>query len=161
TSGRWRLATAAGVAAAWIVGAFYYQLAWPLSTKAAVLALAGALLAALAAWVARRGPSSSDTGMSPATAAPWARAGLAASLLGVLVVANGGIWQKEQLIRDGRPVFVELAPVDPRSLMQGDFMRLNFNLPGEPAERRAGLLRAERPQVIARVDERGIATPLR
>ena len=50
TSGRYRLAAAAGVAAAWIIGAFYYQLAWPLASKAAVMAVAGALLAALAAW---------------------------------------------------------------------------------------------------------------
>mgnify|MGYP001226974997 FL=1 len=161
TSTRWRLASAAGMAAAWIVGAFYYQLAWPLATKAAVMAGAGALLAALAAWAARRDTSRPDAAAPATAAAPWARTGLAASLLAVLVVANGGIWQKERLIRDGRPVFVELAPVDPRSLMQGDFMRLNFNLPGEAAERRAGLLRAARPRIVARVDERGVATPLR
>ena len=158
----WRLAAAAGVAAAWIVGAFYYQLAWPLSTKAAVLAAAGALLAALAAWAARSaaGPRA-DTHAAAAAPASRQTWGLMASLLAVLAVANGAIWQKEALIRDGRPVFVELAPVDPRSLMQGDYMRLNFNLPGEPAEHRGGLLRSQRPQLVVRVDARGIATPLR
>lgn len=161
TSGRWRLASAAGVAAAWIVGAFYYQLAWPLTTKAAVMAGAGALLGALAAWAARRGTTRAVDDAPVAAPAPLAHWGLAASLLAVLAVANVGIWQKEQLIRHGRPVFVELAPVDPRSLMQGDFMRLNFNLPGEPDERRSGLLRVERPKVLARIDERGVATLLR
>ena len=39
------------MAAAWIVGAFYYQLAWPLGSKALVLAAAGALLALLAGWI--------------------------------------------------------------------------------------------------------------
>jgi uncharacterized membrane-anchored protein len=161
TSSRWRLAGAAGVAAAWIVGAFYYQLAWPLTTKAAVMAAAGALLGALAAWAARRGVSEAVDDVAAAAPAPRAHWGLAASLLAVLAVANVGIWQKEQLIRHGRPVFVELAPVDPRSLMQGDFMRLNFSLPGEPAERRAGMLRVDRPRVLARTDERGVATLLR
>ncbi|MFT3955531.1 MAG: GDYXXLXY domain-containing protein [Piscinibacter sp.] len=162
TSRRWRLATAAAVAAAWIVGAFYYQLAWPLTTKALVLAAAGALLAALAAWAARLGTAqtaaSGGASPSPSPRASW---GLLASLLAVLAVANGAIWQKEALIRDGRPLFVELAPVDPRSLMQGDYMQLNFNLPGEPAERRAGLLRAQRPQLVVHVDQRGVATPRR
>jgi len=149
------------VAAAWIVGAFYYQLAWPLTTKAAVMAGAGALLGALGAWAARRGATRAVDDGPIAAPAPRAHWGLAVSLLAVLAVANVGIWQKEQLIRDGRPVFVELAPVDPRSLMQGDFMRLNFNLPGEPAERRAGMLRVDRPKVLARIDERGVATLLR
>lgn len=165
TSRRWRLAAAAGVAAAWIVGAFYYQLAWPLATKALVLAAAGALLAALAAWAARLDVPRREVvhGIDHGNTAPPRRAaaGLLICVLVVLLVANGAIWQKEDVIRHGRPVFVELAPVDPRSLMQGDFMRLNFNLPGEAAERRAGLLRAQRPQMVARIDPRGVATLLR
>ncbi len=173
TSGRRRLAVAAAVAAAWIVGAFYYQLAWPLGSKALVLAAAGALLALLAGWVmAKRRGSGQGVGAAAAvtpdpsdvpavTAARWARTGIALSLIAILAVANLGIRDKEALIRDGQPVFVELAPVDPRSLMQGDFMRLNFNIPGEPAERRAGLLRRERPHVVAVRDERGVARLLR
>lgn len=161
--GSGRLAAAAAVAAAWIFGAFYYQLGWSLTTKALVLAGAGATLAALAAWAARPGRQQvAEPLASPATApSPRPAWGLLASLLAVLVVANGAIWQKEALIREGRPVFVELAPVDPRSLMQGDYMQLNFNLPGEPAERRGGLLRAQRPSLVVRLDERGVATPLR
>lgn len=36
------------------------------------------------------------------------------------------IWQKEQTIQKGKLVFLELAPVDPRSLLQGDYMQLNY-----------------------------------
>lgn len=156
TSGRTRLAVAAGVAAAWIVGAFYYQLAWPLAQKAAWLAGAGALLGALAAWAAGTRGAGREATLA-GSRSHVVRAGIAVSVLAVLVVANVGIREKEALIRDGRPVFVELAPVDPRSLMQGDFMRLNFNVPGDAEERRAGLLRRDRPQAVAQVDERGIA----
>ncbi|MGD9836018.1 MAG: GDYXXLXY domain-containing protein [Piscinibacter sp.] len=156
TSGRLRLAAAAAVAAAWIVGAFYYQLAWPLATKAALLASAGALLAALAAW-ARAGRHATQPPARPDTQPRFPRAGIALALAAILAVANLGIRDKEALIREGRPVFVELAPVDPRSLMQGDFMRINFNVPGAPGERRIGMLRRERPFVVARRDERGIA----
>lgn len=156
TSGRFRLAAAAAVAATWIVGAFYFQLAWPLATKAALLAGAGCLLALLAAW-AMAGERSAPVPAPSAAQPRFARAGIVITLLAILAVANLGIRDKEALIRDGQPVFVELAPVDPRSLMQGDFMRINFNVPGTPEERRAGMLRRERPFVVARRDERGIA----
>ena len=46
--------------------------------------------------------------------------------LAILAFANFGIHQRELLITEGRIVLLELGPVDPRSLMQGDYMRLNF-----------------------------------
>jgi uncharacterized membrane-anchored protein len=48
--------------------------------------------------------------------------------LAVLAFVNYGIYQREQLLTDGRIVLLRLAPVDPRSLMQGDYMRLNFEV---------------------------------
>ncbi len=53
----------------------------------------------------------------------WLIALCALSILGVI---NWGIWQNEQLIEQGEKVLLELAPVDPRSLMQGDYMALRF-----------------------------------
>ena len=44
----------------------------------------------------------------------------------VLGVLNYGIYQKEQIKNQGDIVLLELAPVDPRSLMQGDYMRLRY-----------------------------------
>lgn len=44
----------------------------------------------------------------------------------ILVAVNYAIWQKEQLLTHGKTVILTLAPVDPRSLMQGDYMRLRF-----------------------------------
>ena len=76
----------------------------------------------------------------------------------VLAVANIGIWQKENLIAHGLPVFVALAPVDPRSLMQGDFMALRFSVPSEGADAIHDGAGARRPKVVARRDARGIAT---
>ncbi len=46
----------------------------------------------------------------------------------ILSVVNFGIYQKEQHLKEGRTVYLKLAPVDPRSLMQGDYMRLRFEL---------------------------------
>lgn len=161
TASRWRLAVAAGLAAAWIVGAFYYQLAWPLGTKALVLACAGAVLGALAWWGRPAAPATATATAATAPAPRFAAWGLGASLVLTLAVANGAIWQKEQLIARGQPVYVELAPVDPRSLMQGDYMRLNFNLPFDRQLEMQELLRAQRPHAIARRDARGVATLLR
>jgi uncharacterized membrane-anchored protein len=52
---------------------------------------------------------------------------LVAALL-VLGLINHAIWQKEQLLANGDIVRLKLAPVDPRSLMQGDYMRLDFEV---------------------------------
>jgi len=49
-------------------------------------------------------------------------------LLLVLGAVNVAVWQREQLLEHGTTVMLELAPVDPRSLMQGDYMALRFAL---------------------------------
>jgi uncharacterized membrane-anchored protein len=46
----------------------------------------------------------------------------------VLILVNYNIWQREELITAGRSVLLEVAPVDPRSLMQGDYMALRFKI---------------------------------
>ncbi len=154
---RWRLASAAGVAAAWVVGSFYYQLAWPLAHKALLLVAAGAVLGALAWWLMRRGAPAARTSAVPRPRLGPPAAWMAGATALTLAVASFAIWQKQDLIAHGQPVFVELAPVDPRSLMQGDFMRLNFSLPGEVWKLAPPGLAAERPLVVARRDERGVA----
>lgn len=156
-SGRWRLAVASAVAASWIVGTFYYQLDVPLATKAAIMAAMGAAFGVIAwlSWNASARDMAAPTVPAPAvTATPAQRAGIAVSLLLTLVVANGAIWQKETLISTGRPVFIELAPADPRSLMQGDYMALNFRLQALDREDVQTLRRAK---VIAKIDGRGVA----
>ena len=40
----------------------------------------------------------------------------------ILAFFNWSVVQKEALLRDGTPLLIELAPVDPRSLIQGDYM---------------------------------------
>lgn len=53
---------------------------------------------------------------------------VAVTLLVILVAVNWAIWDKERHLAVGEIVYLELAPVDPRSLMQGDYMALNFAL---------------------------------
>ncbi|MBL1420280.1 MAG: GDYXXLXY domain-containing protein [Alphaproteobacteria bacterium] len=44
----------------------------------------------------------------------------------IIAVFIYGIMQKETLIAEGDVVYLALAPVDPRSIMQGDYMRLRY-----------------------------------
>lgn len=50
------------------------------------------------------------------------------NLIILLGLFNNSILQKEELLADGQLVLLELAPVDPRSLMQGDYMRLRYDI---------------------------------
>jgi uncharacterized membrane-anchored protein len=160
-AGRWRVASAAGVAAAWIIGAFYYQLSWPLPDKALLLAGAGAVLAALAWWAAHSARATTQTVAMGSASFGKPQFGLALAAVLVLLVANAGIWQKENLIAHGQPLFVPLAPVDPRSLMQGDYMALRFALPSDVSTADIELAAGQRPHVVAKRDVRGVAVALR
>ena len=160
TTGRPRLAAAAGVAAVWIIGAFYYQLAWPLATKASVLIGAGAGLGLLAWWghrLERRASSATEAGRAATGSPGRGRLGIALCAVAVLTVINVAIREKENLIAHGQPVYVELAPVDPRSLMQGDYMALNYRLGDTLREQLDNFDRLERPVAVAEVDARGVA----
>ncbi|MFL6661705.1 MAG: GDYXXLXY domain-containing protein, partial [Rhizobacter sp.] len=154
---RWRLAAAAGVAAAWIIGSFYYALAWPLATKAAVLVIAAGWLGAMAWWSWPRPAAVAVPAARPARHGA-ASVGIALSAVATLVTANVGIWQKQELIAHGEAVFIELAPVDPRSLMQGDYMRLRFRVPAGLDQQLDRVLGGQRPRLVARRDARGVAT---
>jgi uncharacterized membrane-anchored protein len=55
----------------------------------------------------------------------------------VLTVVNFEIYHKEQLLAEGAVVLLELAPIDPRSLMQGDYMILDYKIARLPELRTA------------------------
>ncbi|NYT73307.1 GDYXXLXY domain-containing protein [Halomonas sp. QX-2] len=81
----------------------------------------------------------------------------------VLVVVNWAIWQKERHLAEGEIVYLELAPVDPRSLMQGDYMALNFALGNQlqsalhQSERDEDSLKTRNGYVVVGLDEQRIA----
>ncbi|MCG2746281.1 MAG: GDYXXLXY domain-containing protein [Desulfobulbaceae bacterium] len=53
------------------------------------------------------------------------------SLVIILALFNWSIFAKEKQLASGKVVYLALAPVDPRSLMQGDYMALHFRLADE------------------------------
>lgn len=46
----------------------------------------------------------------------------------ILLIFNYAIYKQEHILKNGSTLFLELAPVDPRSLMQGDYMILRYTL---------------------------------
>lgn len=86
------------------------------------------------------------------------------SLVIVLGLVNGSIVAKEKHLAEGRIVYLELAPVDPRSLIQGDYMALRFRLadkvhealPTNPMNRRHEVDAADGHVVVA-LDARRVA----
>ena len=56
----------------------------------------------------------------------YSRIFIIVNLVLLLVYFNWSVYQKERTLKNGQLVLFELAPVDPRSLMQGDYMQLNY-----------------------------------
>lgn len=93
--------------------------------------------------------------------AKWYRVVIVATMLLILAVVNGAIWQKESHLAEGEVVYLELAPVDPRSLMQGDYMALNFELSNDiqralQSRHADDTPKARDGHAIVRLDEQGI-----
>ena len=82
-------------------------------------------------------------------------------VLGVtLIVANLAIVGKERVLREGRTVLLQLAPRDPRSLLQGDFMALRYVLANEVSRQRSGEASAD-GWIVVTLDLNDIATFVR
>ena len=113
------------------LGGFYYQLSIPLLYKGALLVSFAVIFAIVTLFLHARykAPSQSVVENHSVFKAPiW--------LVGVFVIAllgavNYKVQQFEDVLATGKPVVLKIAPVDPRSLMQGDYMVLNYAILSE------------------------------
>ncbi len=69
----------------------------------------------------------------------------------IIVAFIFSISSKEKIISDGEIIYLALAPVDPRSIMQGDYMRLRYEIETERAKTKTGYL-------ILELDDKNIAS---
>ena len=78
------------------------------------------------------------------------------TLIGILLLINYSIMKKEQHIADGNIIYLQLAPVDPRSLMQGDYMRLRFEISNQVSQ----LIKEQSADgyLVVSLDEQRVAT---
>lgn len=81
------------------------------------------------------------------------RAGIVAGLALVLGVVGWSVRENEAILADGAVVRLELAPIDPRSLLQGDYMALNY----EVQNRLRASLQREDGYAVLLPDARGVA----
>jgi len=92
-----------------------------------------------------------------------------AACVAVLALVNVSIVRKERQLATGTVVLLELAPVDPRSLLQGDYMALRFTIAndalGALPRAATGARTLWRPnlaagdgRIVALLDERSVAS---
>ncbi len=113
------------------LGGFYYQLSIPLLYKGGLLVSFAVIFAIVTLFLHARykAPSQSAVENHSVFKAPiW--------LVGVFVIAllgavNYKVQQFEDVLATGKPIVLKIAPVDPRSLMQGDYMVLNYAILSE------------------------------
>jgi len=79
-----------------------------------------------------------------------------AGLVLVVGAANYTIRDRQQVVDTGQPILLELRPVDPRSLMQGDYMTLRYAEPLFPNQKARGTL-SRRGAFIVKLDADNVA----
>jgi uncharacterized membrane-anchored protein len=75
----------------------------------------------------------------------------------VLVVVNMLTFQRENLAANGQIVYMELAPVDPRSLIQGDYMQLRYAISWEVEDQ----TEARNGYIVVQLDQNNVANYVR
>ncbi|OIU69832.1 GDYXXLXY domain-containing protein [Rossellomorea aquimaris] len=102
----------------------YYDLAWKLVHKSLLLAILGVLFMMTAAYLDRKAGHDLQS-----------RSMLSGKKLGILLIIflqggwiGYGVYSNETLLQNGQTILLELQPVDPRSLLQGDYVQLNYTI---------------------------------
>lgn len=70
---------------------------------------------------------------------------------------NYSIVEKEAILTSGKLILLELAPVDPRSLMQGDYMSLRYKISNNVDYSQI----SKRGYCVITVNEKGVAAKVR
>lgn len=79
------------------------------------------------------------------------------NLIVLLGMFNKSILKKETLLLEGKLILLELVPVDPRSLMQGDYMRLRYAI----SENIKDDSISKRGFCVVKLDKNGVAKKVR
>ena len=113
------------------LGGFYYQLSIPLLYKGVLLVSFAVIFAIITLFLHARykSPSQSAVENYPVFKAPIGLVGV--FLIALLGAVNYKVQQFEDVLATGKPVVLKIAPADPRSLMQGDYMVLNYAILSE------------------------------
>lgn len=78
-------------------------------------------------------------------------------IIGVIIYVFQFSASRDRLGAEGREIFLELAPVDPLSLLQGQYMRIEFAVEREQLPL-SDEVNIEGKRAVLKLDEQGIAT---
>ena len=151
------------IALAWFIGRFYYDLSMTLLEKSALMAALGAVTLggalALRAMGRRAAATTegADAGVSARRRSALAALAFAALLIGAAGLVNRSVMDLESAFKEARVIYLPLGPVDPRSLIQGDYMRLRFRETIYPGNEVASGM-AKSGQVFLKLDADDVAT---
>jgi uncharacterized membrane-anchored protein len=82
---------------------------------------------------------------------------IALATVAVLALVNVGIAHRASQVASGTPVVLELQPVDPRALMQGDYMRLSYRIVRDAFPDRVAIPAYGDGRLVVAPDARGVA----
>lgn len=131
----------------------YYDFLWSLLHKSLSLLLLSLLFFAASYWLDRRSRTRGewDNQLAPFFASK--RMVLVPVILLQFALIGYQIWNSESILSQGQSVKLELAPIDPRSLLQGDYVRLNYTISSlDGPELSAG----KKIRVVLRKQENGV-----
>lgn len=105
----------------------YYDTAWKLLHKSWSLALIGFILLVITYWLERKfrnAPEETLFDIRPRVRSFW----MAAVVVACLLLLSVQIGRSETILARGETVYLELLPLDPRSLLQGDYVQLRYTV---------------------------------
>jgi putative membrane protein len=150
------------------LGIYYYSLIIPLLYKALLLLLFALIFSCVAIYLLRKYKPQTQSAVGFANVSKVKPLVALAVVLLILIPLNYKVQQFEDVLATGKPVVLKIAPVDPRSLMQGDYMALSYAILNDI---RANLNESEDGVILAKEkkhpnkvyalihqDEQGVAT---
>lgn len=110
------------------LGLYYYSLTIPLLYKALLLLLFAFIFSGTAIYLLRKYKPQSQSAVGFINVSKVKPLAALAVVLLILIPLNYKVQQFEDVLATGKPVVLKIAPVDPRSLMQGDYMALSYSI---------------------------------
>lgn len=110
------------------LGLYYYSLTIPLLYKALLLLLFALIFSGVAIYLLRKYKPQTQSAVGFINVSKVKPLAALAVVLLILIPLNYKVQQFEDVLATGKPVVLKIAPVDPRSLMQGDYMALSYSI---------------------------------
>ncbi|MGG1657906.1 GDYXXLXY domain-containing protein [Brevibacillus sp. NRS-1366] len=131
----------------------YYDLLWSLLHKSLSLLLLSIVFFGVSYWLDRRSREEWALPQPPIFSQKRKNVFLGAIILLQFAIIGYQVWNSESILAKGATVKLELAPVDPRSLLQGDYVRLAYTISSLPHEEFSA---GKKIRVVLRKQENGL-----